>query len=327
MKNENAMSPREKTSGNTQSQNNARIGKEIPAHPGRPNGVASVVSFTARTKSLAAVTVGLVTYPARMLPSFLIVGAARCGTTSMFLALSQHPAIFGAVLGRKHLNYFDVNYHRGLAWYRSHFRLKLRAGLAGRGAGTEPMAFEATPDYMYHPLAPERISRDLPGVKLLVLVRDPVERAYSQHAYQTIDGYEAEPFERALELEDTRLAGEAERMAADPRYVSYNYQHFGYRARGHYADQLDRLARFFPRERIHVVDSEEFFANPCPVYDQVIEFLGLAHCTYPVFGRHNARPRSPMPNKVRAALDEHFCSHDERLTAWLGCEPSWRRRS
>ena len=102
------------------------------------------------------------------------------------------------------------------------------------------MTFESSPYYMFHPLAAGRIARDLPGVKLLVLVRDPVERAYSAHAHELARGFETEPFERALELEDERLGGEAERITADPAYLSHSQQHHAYVARGQYADQLER---------------------------------------------------------------------------------------
>jgi hypothetical protein len=98
-----------------------------------------------------------------------------------------------------------------------------------------------------------------------------------------------------------------------------------YRTRGQYADQLERLERIFSRDRIHVIDSGDFFADPGPVYDQVLDFLGLPHRGDIVFTPRNARPRSPMPETVRSALEEHFRPYDERLTAWLGHEPSWRR--
>jgi hypothetical protein len=290
-----------------------------PGHPVRRTGpMAALGPAVTRAVSLA-------TYPARMLPSFLIVGGARCGSTSMWIALNQHPAVFGPWKQEKHLNYFDDWYQRGMPWYQSHFPLRARARRATRGAGLMPVAFEATPDYMYHPLAPERIARDLPGVKLLAMLRDPVERAGSQHAYQMADGHEKEPFEKALELEDVRLDGEVEHMLADPSYHSFSYQHFGYRARGYYADQLERLAKLVGRDRIHVIDSDDFFTDPGPVYDQTIEFLGLPHRGHPPFGQHNARPRGAMPETTRAALEEHFRPHDERLIPWLGREPSWRR--
>src|SRR5205814_6788691 len=128
-----------------------------------------------------------------------------------------------------------------------------------RGTGAAPVAFEATANYMFHPMAPGRIHRDLPGVRLLVMVRDPVERAYSAHAHQVGYGFETESFERALELEDSRTRAEAERLAADPSYESFSYDHYTYRARGYYADQLERLEHIFGRDRILVIDSGDFF--------------------------------------------------------------------
>jgi len=205
-------------------------------------------------------TAGRPLHRVRLLPGFIIAGAERCGTTSMFAVLRQHPAVFNGTLPRKEVHYFDNKYGRGLAWYRCHFPLTLRARLAARGAGT-PVAFEATANYMFHPLAPGRIHRDLPGARLLVMVRDPVERAYSAHAHQVGFGHETESFERALELEDSRLEGEAERIAAEPGYESFAFDHHTYRSRGYYADQLDRLASIFGRDRIHVVDSGDFFAG------------------------------------------------------------------
>jgi hypothetical protein len=281
-----------------------------------------------RATRLLLVRAALPTAPARMLPSFLIVGAGRCGTTSMFSALSQHPAVAsGARLPwTKEVHYFDNHYDRGIAWYQSHFPLRATARLAARSAGLAPVAFESSPYYMFHPLAAERIRRDLPDVKLLVMVRDPVERARSGHSYSVSLGHETEPFERALELEDARLEGEVERIIADQRYISHSHRHHSYRARGQYSEQIERLERLFGRDRIHLIDSEDFFADPKPVYDAVIDFLGLPHRGYPVFGQHNARPRSPMPDSLRTALEEHYRPYDERLVSWLGYEPSWLRQ-
>ena len=273
-----------------------------------------------RTLALA----GRPAYRARMLPGFLIVGAERCGTTSMFHVLRQHPAIFTTTLRKQEVHFFDAAYGRGLAWYQAQFPFRAPARLTARRARTGPVAFEASPYYMFHPLAPQRIRRDLPGVRLLVLLRDPVERAYSAHANHVGHGLETESFERALELEDSRLAGEAERIIADPSYNSYSHRHHSYRTRGHYIDQLEQLERTFGRDRILVIDSDDFFADPGPAYDRVLDFLGLpSHA--PTFTPQNARPRAPMPEHVRDALDEHYRPYDERLIAWLGYKPSWCR--
>jgi hypothetical protein len=285
---------------------------------------SSSVSPVLRRAALSvAAAFGQLTHSARMLPGFLIVGAQRCGTTSMYRALSQHPIVLRAVL-QKGVHYFDTDYVRGMGWYQAHFPLKARARWVGRSAGLAPMTFEASPYYMFHPLAGERIARDLPGVRLIVLVRDPVERAYSAHAHELARGYETEPFERALELEAARLDGEVERLMADPAYVSHGHQHHAYVARGRYVEQLERLERLVGRDRIHVVDSSAFFADPEPAYEAVLDFLGLPHCGNVAFERHNARSRAPMPESLRTELAAYFRPYDSRLGRWLGGEPSWQ---
>ena len=280
--------------------------------------VKSVSPPAKRAAHAISVTAGLITAPLRMLPGFLIVGAQRCGTTSMYRALAEHPSVRKAVL-HKGVHYFDMNYDRGLNWYRAHFPLT-----RGAPAGTA-QTFESSPYYLFHPLAAERIAADLPGVKLIVLVRDPVERAYSAYTHEFARGFETEPFESAIHLEAGRLNGEAERIVTEPGYLSHSHQHHAYRARGQYVEQLDRLERLFGRPDIHVVDSGDFFTKPEPAYDGVLDFLGLTADDYPQFERHNARPRSAIPESLRARLDEHFVSFDEQLTDWLGGVPSWRR--
>jgi hypothetical protein len=261
-----------------------------------------------------------------MLPSFLICGGQRCGTTSLYRALSTHPAVIKAVL-HKGVHYFDTAYHRGMGWYRGHFPTRRTALKVEQRHGVAAQTFESSPYYMYHPHAVARIGRDLPGVKLIVLVRDPVERAYSQHAHELARGFESETsFGRALVLEPARLRGQEERLTADPTYYSFAHQHHGYRARGEYAGYLGAMAARIGRDRMLVLESERFFAEPEPVYDEVLDFLALPHLGYPAFDRHNARPRgAPMDERVRRELTAHYAPHDERLADFLGRTPVWRR--
>jgi hypothetical protein len=270
---------------------------------------------------------GRLTASARLLPSFLICGGQRCGTTSMYRALAAHPAVLKAVL-HKGVHYFDVGYDNGIRWYRGHFPTRWRATRrSGQLGGVPVQTFESSPYYMYHPHAAARIAADLPGVRLIVLVRDPVERAYSHHAHEVARGYEPEAdFATALALEPSRLRGQAEALARDPGYYSFAHQHHAYRARGEYIRYLDRLSTVVGRDRVHVVDSEEFFAEPELVYEGVLDFLGLPHLGFPPFQRHNARPRgAPMDPRIRFELQRHFERFDNRLATWLGREPAWRR--
>jgi hypothetical protein len=278
-----------------------------------------------RTARWAFRTSGRLTSGARLMPSFVIAGAQRCGTTSLHEDLAQHPSVLTPIR-RKGVHYFDVSYDRGLAWYRGHFPTRRTARRTAREEGAEPVITgEASPYYMFHPLAPERIARDLPGVKIIVMLRDPVERAYSAHAHEFARGFETEPFERALDLEESRLSGEAERLRADPYADSHALRHQAYVARGRYVEQLDHLTELFGRERIHVVDSEAFFTDPEPVFAGVCGFLGLPPTDRITFDKHNARPRSPMPDALRERLDAYFAPYDARLAEWLGEPPSWRR--
>lgn len=274
---------------------------------------------------LGSTSLGRLTANARMLPSFLICGGQRCGTTSLYRALAAHPVVLKAVW-HKGVHYFDTSYHRGTNWYRAHFPLRRSACRVEEEHGVAAQTFESSPYYLYHPHAAARIARDLPEVKLIVLVRDPVERAFSQHAHEVARGFETEPdFAEALRLEPSRLRGQHERLLAHPHAYSFSHQHHAYRARGEYAGYLNATAAHVPRERILVLESERFFTEPRPSYDRVLDFLGLPHLGYPEFERHNARPRpAPMPGSVRADLAAHFAPHDAALREWLPGEPVWQ---
>ena len=169
-----------------------------------------------RVVHLGSRSYGRLTAPGRMTPSFLICGGQRCGTTSLYRALAEHPAVLKAVL-HKGVHYFDTSYDRGMAWYKAHFPLNRSAVKVAERYGVPAQTFESSPYYMYHPQAAARIARDLPYTRLIVLVRDPVERAYSQHHHEVARGFEPErDFGAALALEAARLHRPAERLAEDP---------------------------------------------------------------------------------------------------------------
>ena len=266
---------------------------------------------------LSEATAGL-----RMEPGFILIGAQRCGTTSLFRALTAHPQVMPPAF-HKGVNYFDLNYYRGAQWYRAHFPV---AEIARRRTGHHgaPVAFEASGYYLYHPQAMERLGHDMPRTKLVAMLRDPVERAFSAHKHERARGYEHEDFERALALEDDRLAGEIERIREDPAYESFAHRHHSYRHRGQYAEQLERVFAFFPRAQVHVIDSADYFSQPAREYRRLLDFLGLPPFE-PGFAAANARPGPPLDAKCRRMLEEHFAPHDKRLAELLGRPPGWVR--
>ena len=240
-------------------------------------------------------------------------------------ALSQHPAMSSAALGME-VHYFDADYGRGLDWYRSHFPRPAHARSAAQAVGTQPVAFESSPYYMFHPLAAERIFRDLPGAKLLVLLRDPVERAYSAHAHEVAWGFETEPFEQALSLEADRLAGEVERILADPGYVSFSHRHHAYRARGQYAEQLERLEKSSAASGCRSLTASPSSPTPSPYTTAcwsssgsrtaAILFSGAA-----TPGRERPLPRPSGPRSRSITAPTMSGSQDGSATSQAGASP------
>lgn len=271
-----------------------------------------------------AVLLGRVAPGLHMTPDILICGAQRCGTTSMYQALRRHPNILRPTLA-KGVHYFDTDHGRGMNWYRAHFPFRAQAALVERRTGHRAATFESSPYYLFHPLAAGRIAGDLPGVRILILLRDPVERAYSAHAHEFARGFEIEPFAKALELEDVRLAGEEEKIVADPSYRSHAHQHQAYVRRGFYVEQVRRMVDEIGAERVHVIDAEDFFTDPEPVWRDVTKFLALPDAPAPAFAQHNSRPRSPMPASLRQELTDAYEDSDRELAQWWGRTPSWRR--
>lgn len=278
----------------------------------------SSLSSLSRT-AIRSVYVGLNSPTAglRLAPDFLVVGAQRCGTTSLFRALEQHEQVVRPTLN-KGVNYFDLNYDRGERWYRAHFPLALTVRRR-----LPVSTFEASGYYMFHPLAPDRIARDLPDVKIVAMLRDPVERAYSAWKHESARGFDDLSFEEAITKESERTAGERELMIADPAYQSYAYRHYSYTARGHYAAQLRRFYDSFPATQIHVVYSESFFAEPAQEFNFLADFLGIERGSGIAFDQHNARPSGPMPGMTRELLTGIYRDEADELERLVGRRPPW----
>jgi hypothetical protein len=272
----------------------------------------------------AAMAAGRATASLRVPPSFIMVGAQRAGTTSLFRALMSHPNVMRPVM-HKGVNYFDVSSDEPWSWYLGHFPLRARAKQKAAPGRELAEVFEASGYYMFHPHAPARIAKALPDVKVVAMVRDPVERAYSAYKHELARGFETESFERALELEESRVEPELAKMLADPSYQSQVYRHQAYRRRGHYAEQLQVFADALGRDQVHVVESERFFSEPESEYAALLEFLRLPAVMPPSFDRFNARPGSPLAPGLEAELRTHFEPHDAALESFLGRTPGWRQ--
>lgn len=259
---------------------------------------------------------GWVTADLRPAPGILVVGAQRAGTTTLFRLLSAHPQLQRPTVD-KGTGYFDDEYVRGPRWYRAHFPLRL-PGARRR------TAFECSGYYLFHPLAADRIARDLPDAQVVVLVRDPVARAYSAHKHELARGYEQLPFADAVAQEWSRTAGTTEALAADPRSTSFEHRHHCYLQRGEYDVQVRRFIEALGPGRVHVVDADALFADPVEEWVALQERLGLEIHRPASVGRWNERPGDPLSPELERALRAHFVDHDAALERLTGCRPSWR---
>ena len=164
---------------------------------------------------------------ARALPDAIIIGAQKCGTSSLHNYLTQHPGVIAPL--RKEVHYFDDNYRRGERWYRAHF---------GR-AGGPGINLDSSPYYLFHPLAAQRAHQLLPDARLIVMLRDPVRRAYSHYWHERDKRRESLSFADALDAEPLRIARDAQRLAQGEIDSSPDHRRYSYLARGRYAEQLE----------------------------------------------------------------------------------------
>jgi len=259
---------------------------------------------------------GRLTSARRGLPGALIIGPRRTGTTTMYQTLRLHSKIFG--VSRKEIKYFDCNYHQKLDWYRSFFPYQKTIEDSGG------LAIEASPYYIYHPLAAERIAEHFPEIKLIALLRNPIDRAYSNyHMNFDLDVEHLPTFEEAIAAEPERLAGEVEKIIADPDHSLFNHMHLSYLNQGIYVDQLERWFSIFPREQVLVVQSERFYKEMADVYGEILDFLDLPH--EPLKTERNANPGKypPMKPETRQELVDYFRPHNQRLYTLLGKTYDW----
>lgn len=258
------------------------------------------------------------------LPTFLIVGTHKGGTSSLLQFVCRHPRVGRPE--RKEVHFFDRHYDRGLDWYAEQFPTTRRLRRLEHVG-------EATPAYMYDADARSRMARDLPDARIIVTLRDPVSRAYSHYWHARRYGKETLSFEDALQAEPERLAG-ADRRTRN----SYSYLD-----RGRYLGQLEALTDLFGRDSICVTTLEQTIADPQQQIGRVLAHLGLdsakvsswempqanAHTSITPGQRRKLRAAGKdLPDEIvgypamspvtRASLREYFAADDDALLAWLG---------
>ena len=261
--------------------------------------------------------------PLHALPDYLIIGAAKCGTSSLYEYLIQHPNVEPAI--GKEINFFDMRYDRGINWYRTYFPSLIQRSFSKSIFKNNLITGEATPRYIDHPHAPERVKNLLPNVKLIVMLRNPVDRAYSHWNMMVAHKREELSFEDAMDKEKERISGLFEKMSADQKFYSREYYWYAYLERSIYIDKLKRWFKYFPREQFLFLKSEEFFKDPNTAYAKALSFLGLEEFELEDYKtvRKGSYKKSKMESSTRTKLLEFFKPKNEELYKFLGIDFEW----
>lgn len=265
----------------------------------------------------------------RVVPDFVVIGCQRGGTSSLYRYLGLHPDISPSL--RKETEYFTAKFPEGESWYRAHFPLALRHRLAA-AFGKRRLTFEATPDYLVDPRAAARCHALLPGARIVVLLREPGERALSQFHHNIRLGFETETFDRAIQLEEARISSDLVEMVENPSTSATAFRRFSYLTRGDYAEQLQRWFALYPRDRFLVLESEEFFSDPDRVLGKVLEFVGARPWSPPEFRNYSYLDRGAVgheevPASLKGVLDERFREGNKRLRELIDTDLEWLDRA
>ena len=259
------------------------------------------------------------TSPFRVLPDFFVIGAGRTGTTSLFHYLFQHPSISRSAYDE--LGFFDVNFHLGLNWYRSLFpsvltkfflRLKTKAFLT----------YDVTPSYVRRPWVAKRIHDIFPSTKLIVVLRNPVDKSYS-HYYQSAKYGEKRTFEEVVKQEMNDIVKWKDK-SKDNNYFATKVEN-SILARGFYAEQLPIWFDTFSKKQIMVIQSEELASNTKKIMDDVFQFLELPRFNIPNTKKVNVSQYEKMNQDTRELLINFFRPYNEKLNKLLDRNFEWNK--
>jgi hypothetical protein len=257
----------------------------------------------------------------RTLPNFIIIGSSKSGTWAIHNYLLQHPDIDYSA---RNIHFFEYVYSDKISWYKSHFPTKLYKSLVKSIGKRKCLIGEHTPTYIHHPLVPQRVKDGIPDVKLLVSLRNPIDRAYSNYHHQVRDGYEKRTFEDAVfsEIKRIEIIKDNDNLQIKNPNFS-NYVQFNYLRHGTYVDKLENWLKIFPREQFCIVENKDLSKNPQQVLDKIFEFLNVPHFKLRQEERWNVGKYKKMKESTRKTLADFFRSYNERLYKLLGQNFGW----
>ncbi len=248
-------------------------------------------------------------------PKFIIIGAAKSGTSALYSYLASHPNVLPAVV--KEINFWSHRFQYGLPWYQSHFPAISQEIAKQQGLITG----EASPSYFAHPEAPQRIKQAYPDIRLIVSLRNPVDRTISHYYDRVRRGQEMRPLDVAI----------YESLAGNPSQSTSVEFVPDYLRESCYGANLKAWYSHFEPEQIYVLKSEELLNQPAATSQSVFEYLGLPRHELREYRKYNVgnyqssmfRIDDDSDAKLKTALQDYFKEDMEQLTDITGKVLNW----
>ena len=254
----------------------------------------------------------------RVIPDFLVIGAKRCGTTSLYQHLPEHPCISKSPYDN--MGFFNDNFHLGVNWYKSFFPTTFTRNKIKSKFG-DFLAFDVTTKYMEEESTANNVYQTKPNMKIIIILRNPVDRAYSQYHLSVRQAAERRSFEDVVEENMNRLNKEShEHHEIKPRFSA---KEDNYLKKGLYALQLRYWLKIFPRENILVVSTEEFESNQQIIYNKIFEFLNISKFEVKNTKKMEKGNYLPMKSETRNLLLDYFRPHNHELFELINMEFNW----
>ena len=261
----------------------------------------------------------------RSLPDFIIIGVGRAGTTALYSYLIQHPSIVAASTDNNEsvadLHFFEYMISNNIQWYKSHFPILFSKS---KNQKNSFITGEYTSTYIYHPDVPKRIFNLLPKIKLIVILRNPIDKAYSTYQQQFRFGEYTTSFEDTVNAEFRRI-----NLNKDfPELNSNNYDFENFVAQniirhGIYADYLETWLKIFDRKQILILNSEDLKNSTKETLHRVFHFLIVSNYDIANTSQVNVGKYPPINKITRKKLIEFFKPHNQRLNKLLDTEFDW----
>ena len=258
----------------------------------------------------------------RVLPDFLVIGAKRCGTTSLYQHLSEHPCISRSP--RDNIGFFNENYHLGINWYKSLFptvfyKKKMES------KNKQCLFFDVTSTYMEEELTAKNVYEVNPNQKIIVILRNPVDRAYSHYHVNVKEKSEKRSFEDAVFEEMNRIKSERIIQNKNKNLRVFTPNNIHYLKKGFYALQLKSWFKIFPREQILVLSTEEFQEDQNLIYKKIFDFLNIPNMKIKSTEKMEKGNYIPMKHDTRNLLLDYFRQCNHELFELINSEFDWKK--